>query len=278
MPCSFCNAICHTIKQCESPDINQIFERIKNHYYGSYHYILDRVHINDVAQPYFYNIITDKFQLKELRVVGVKYLSMIASKNKREYINTLWNYFEKEFFKLLVNDVTRDTYTNWLGQPSYQPIDVLKKCRLQHPRHEIIIALVDNRYLIRPPYLLIQQPIQQQPPPPIQQQPPIQFPLIKKYNISVILDTATDNEETECAICYENINHENKVTINCRHEFCGDCIKKTIVACKPTLSPVCALCREPMKIFDIQNKNTYNLVKKYCTNRYHTIRYKNSIA
>ena len=114
----------------------------------------------------------------------------------------------------------------------------------------------------------------QQPPPPIQQ-PPLQ----KKYNIYIILDLVRDNilKKTECAICYGNINYENKVKMNCNHNFCGVCIKQTFVYCK-TLSPVCALCREPIKQILLQNKNTYDLIKQYCKYRCYTKRYLNSTA
>jgi hypothetical protein len=89
-------------------------------------------------------------------------------------------------------------------------------------------------------------------------------PLEKKYNVCITLDESLslNTVSTECAICYEDITC-NGLKINCNHVFCGDCIQKTLVSCN-TLSPLCALCREPMKTFQVQNKDTFEAVKKNC--------------
>jgi len=87
--------------------------------------------------------------------------------------------------------------------------------------------------------------------------------LKKKFNISLILDTIntntnnTNNTNTnntnntnnnteqiyECSICLENYNKDQFVILNCGHEFCKDCTKKTIRSDKRS-HPCCAFCRK----------------------------------
>lgn len=51
-----------------------------------------------------------------------------------------------------------------------------------------------------------------------------------------------EEESIECSICYDEISKNNKVRLNCNHEFCGSCIaihiKKT-----PSANVKCPMCR-----------------------------------
>jgi hypothetical protein len=205
-----------------------LYRRLKDIYYESRAH---HIHVDSVAKGYFASRAM-VFQLKELRVVAVKYEIAYAShnkskRNKSQFISELWDEFDYRFVMdqdpdaiISFDEMTR----NWEGV-----------------RRENEEEIIEN---------LFEQLI------------------TKKYDICITLDESLSLNTvatTECSICYENI-HCSGLKINCNHVFCGNCIQKTLVSCN-TLSPLCALCREPMKTFDVQNKYTFELVKINCTKR-----------
>lgn len=55
--------------------------------------------------------------------------------------------------------------------------------------------------------------------------------------------TALANLKMECAICLkDDISYSDIVTLNCKHEFCGSCLKTMLQMQRNC----CALCREPI--------------------------------
>jgi hypothetical protein len=50
------------------------------------------------------------------------------------------------------------------------------------------------------------------------------------------------DESDECPICYENINNETFVKLNCSHKYCKKCIK----GCLNSNFFKCSMCREPI--------------------------------
>ena len=54
------------------------------------------------------------------------------------------------------------------------------------------------------------------------------------------------NEISNCSICYDNKNLNKFVTLDCNHEFCDNCIIKTLQMNK-NIIPCCALCRAEIK-------------------------------
>jgi hypothetical protein len=85
------------------------------------------------------------------------------------------------------------------------------------------------------------------------------------FNITPLLDIETNNSKSckedcdiDCAICYEEVKNINKVTLNCGHQFCGDCIDKTIHKFTTQEKPLCALCRTQISTLNIKNQEIYN--------------------
>ena len=93
-------------------------------------------------------------------------------------------------------------------------------------------------------------------------------PQIKKYVIYLVLvpDEVEEGEEGEedCAICYESIKCMDLVKLNCKHKFCGICIKETLKSHSKLSEPSCALCRKQMISFSVKNPEIYNLVSEHC--------------
>ncbi|XP_053171719.1 E3 ubiquitin-protein ligase DTX3L-like isoform X2 [Scomber japonicus] len=49
--------------------------------------------------------------------------------------------------------------------------------------------------------------------------------------------TAGDNEDENCCICLDTF--KNKKQLKCKHEFCEDCLSKSV----ETMGPICPLCK-----------------------------------
>jgi hypothetical protein len=91
----------------------------------------------------------------------------------------------------------------------------------------------------------------------------------RNYDIAVVLKKAKKGEgegetDFECPICFELTKSESKITLNCEHTFCGQCIQKTLSS--RDLEPSCALCRTPMSCLKVQNSETHDLVAPLCNN------------
>ena len=96
----------------------------------------------------------------------------------------------------------------------------------------------------------VTQPTPQPPPPPPQISPPQVKISIFKANKTCV--------EIECAVCYEQINNDNFVYLNCNHEFCKTCIKTLIT--KTNCPNICPLCRcDIRQIYTVRPKISYSL-------------------
>jgi hypothetical protein len=60
--------------------------------------------------------------------------------------------------------------------------------------------------------------------------------------------------KVECSVCLETCTVRMMGIINCKHEFCIDCISKTIKS--SSLKKNCPLCREPIKSVNLRLKST----------------------
>jgi len=85
----------------------------------------------------------------------------------------------------------------------------------------------------------------------------------RKYNIRVEIDTSDDNLETieNCNICYEEKKNCHMVTLNCNHNFCGDCVSQILKKCDTISFPNCAMCRTKIHSFKIKHDETMNILK-----------------
>lgn len=66
----------------------------------------------------------------------------------------------------------------------------------------------------------------------------------KKFEIESIIEPLTNSIEntSECCICFESYNKEDFITLGCNHEFCNNCLKKTLLSDNRE-KPCCACCR-----------------------------------
>lgn len=85
-----------------------------------------------------------------------------------------------------------------------------------------------------------------------------------KHNIALTLESLEITEETQnCCICMENREKEEICELNCRHNFCGFCVKD--ILCKNnSRKPKCPLCRENIKNIKTQKKEIQNNLDEFC--------------
>lgn len=87
----------------------------------------------------------------------------------------------------------------------------------------------------------------------------------EKFDIDItLLEKSEDNlrEKYECNICYESFEKVNFVRLNCKHEFCKDCIKKTLQnEIKSYIN--CALCRTEVDKIEVRNLSVKNELDNY---------------
>jgi hypothetical protein len=78
----------------------------------------------------------------------------------------------------------------------------------------------------------------------------------RKFNIKteIIENQAYLGEQCECDICYESCDKTNFIKLNCEHEFCKDCLKKTLQN-EEKILPCCAFCREEITTFELRNSS-----------------------
>jgi hypothetical protein len=64
-----------------------------------------------------------------------------------------------------------------------------------------------------------------------------------KHDITSIVIENQDNNKCECNICYEECEKRSFVKLNCGHEFCGKCVKKSLETTRLYIKAHCAYCR-----------------------------------
>ena len=82
-----------------------------------------------------------------------------------------------------------------------------------------------------------------------------------KYQICVKVNNDENeniNELCECNICFEEKQIKDNVKLGCNHEFCKDCIIKTLKMNNTNNNPSCAYCRTEIKNIEVRTNDVYN--------------------
>ena len=79
----------------------------------------------------------------------------------------------------------------------------------------------------------------------------------RKLNITTNLVIDKNNEICECNICLDEKEIINFVKLGCTHEFCKDCVIKTLKTDQRD-NPCCALCRTEIKSIDSRIESVHN--------------------
>jgi hypothetical protein len=295
MSCSFCNLRGHNITTCNDIFIDIHYERIKNIYID----IITRIYPDNIENytELGKSQINTLFDLKKLRAVGVKYLHLNARMNKSQLIPRIWEHFKTHIYyppplseeetvplealidrtqsQLLMrfdnDEIISGMMPYYMYDSDFVNTDFVSRGFVRNMGLELeaeaeVEALLSEAEAEVEAQLDMQTQLEAQ----LEVQLEVEAQAeARRYNIMPIFvfkDENDDDEGTEmdCPICYESIKCVDLIKLNCSHRFCGLCLKSILERHNITHDPKCALCREDMCSFDIQNPEIYNLVAKFC--------------
>ena len=88
----------------------------------------------------------------------------------------------------------------------------------------------------------------------------IQIPQNQRRTSNLTLTVETDSEENldencQCSICWDDKERRQFVKLDCTHEFCKDCMKRTI---ESRNNLCCALCRTELRTFRLRTQEVHD--------------------
>lgn len=84
----------------------------------------------------------------------------------------------------------------------------------------------------------------------------------KKFNIETKINNTKNYDECECNICYDSYEKDKFIKLNCGHEFCNVCIKKTFENVRSDY-PHCAFCRVEIKTLEVCSESIRDELNKF---------------
>lgn len=176
-------------------------------------------------------------------------------------------------------DRTPDVMAGFVEEPQIQPQIDLRNYRIPVPltlpyqtnrnsigtvynqhleqRREIVAQrLAQNRQELDQRIQQLEQRIQ------FEQRFQLEQRISQKFDINIIMALDDDiTEEEDCPICITSINPDEIIKLNCNHNFCGCCVKQSMIKYQ---NQKCALCRAPTTSVSVKTEQMYNLLAEYC--------------
>ena len=188
------------------------------------------------TEELFVSDIIEKCTYRELRVLAVTSTEAATSGiNKEQYAHILYAFYKQTLDNILnqinysFNDLIRNLMTDFDDVAASGSSSTSTNAKNLERKHNII------------PYL---------------------NPLSNDVNNN------EDNDKivTDCCICLrEDIKISDLVKLNCCHQFCGECVTKTLETHSSDIHPVsCALCRANVTQIDVNSSDCFTMVSKFC--------------
>ena len=257
--CSFCNSPDHNIKSCNDLSLIDIhYDRMKTIYLN----IIRKVYRQNIENLTEFGklILNTQFSKRQLCNVGRKYLGF-NELNKEKLTIRIWRYFKNRIFYISPQQSLEFGNIPYVELIDYSTPSTLpfNTCSIINNYYRDDLALVNSMIQM----ILAEHTAN------ITTTDTNISNINKKYNIMPILcleeeDKDKEEEDINCAICYENIKCVDLVSLNCSHQFCSSCIIGILKTNKSLNSPTCALCREVMCVFNVKKLEIYNLVAEHC--------------
>jgi hypothetical protein len=81
------------------------------------------------------------------------------------------------------------------------------------------------------------------------------------------LSIEEDAPVCDCPLCFDKVAAADIIVTNCKHSFCGTCVKGMTNAIKDkTKKPDCPMCRTDLTEFKIGNQQVYNDIQEHILN------------
>lgn len=294
MPCSFCTSSLHNINRCNHQMIDILYENIKVIYIDTMYQYPQNTEARFKSKVHF------RFNLKQLRAVGVRYINALVRTSKLVLVNMLWQYFNTNIYQY-ENEylhaarrlpVVPDPIPEFAQDLEHQPDDensiiwyidrTPSQVNIPQNLHEVFPNIsgrsIRNRYLINEEFNNIFRHFRGN----INESnvydsqvtsPTIPLNLdetfsrtIRKFNIipSLLVQEGENLEECDdCPICYDSVKLLNSVKINCGHKFCGDCVIQTLKHSNRD-NTFCAMCRGKIETCVVKKQEVYDKIVEYC--------------
>ena len=145
------------------------------------------------------------------------------------------------------------TNRNSIGRNS---IGTVYNQHLEQRREIVAQRLAQNRQELDQRIQQLEQRIQ------FEQRFQLEQRISQKFDINIIMALDDDiTEEEDCPICISSINPNEIIKLNCNHNFCGCCVKQSMIKYQ---NQKCALCRAPTTSVSVKTEQMYNLLAEYC--------------
>ena len=249
--CSFCRRTGHRITNCDDERLHEFERRCIN-------FIND----NQLNELYFRDFLLEQASNDPhlIKAFAIKKCNLSTRSQIDVCIESIVNCFRSRFVENQQSNISTETVTPTQTLSS----QILPNSFLGRLFHLLYINNNDstyiNEYLL---FALILNELQHE----IQDE---DFEIIfnnKKFKINTELIDCEENLEEicECNICYESYEKVNFIKLNCKHEFCKVCVKKSLQnETKTSLS--CALCRNNITDFEIRDLSIKDELKDFIDN------------
>jgi hypothetical protein len=228
---------------------------------------------NDRGKQFFIRRVQEMFNLRELKVVAVTQFMNLARYTKLVYAQLLWDnllgtvnvvdenrggwievhHYTTDPIPEYAMDLSEESETNELSRPQQIP-----------QPYFLEYVQTNNDTIVNDDFIPFSRNLEQE-----FERASVS---IKKYDINpyIMLNSWDEdvNELCDCVICWEKVKIMDTVTLNCNHSFCASCIKNVLISNSSSniQNPCCALCRQPMKTFQVKDVETYNSISEHCIN------------
>jgi len=246
------------------PMIDLLYERIKVIYVDI---LTQNQHDAEVR---FKSILNRRFNMRELRGVGVKFMSAVTRLTKRELIQNIWEYFsthihlpENEPIRLPVQPDPIPEFAQDLEQQQDDEEEDITWYMDRTPTRVTAIPTTPQAPRITQRYLDNNTDSLLQP----RNLYEAFSATVRKFNIIPTLLVQEDEnleECDDCPICYESVKILDSVEMGCSHKFCGECVTQTLKKHNKREAPCCALCRGKIERCVVKKQEVYDKIVEYC--------------
>ena len=283
MPCSFCKNHGHTIRNCNSSEIDIIYNRIKS--YASY--AMGGRNYRYDENRFLQNLET--VRMRDLKIACIHWKRRcdpeILSDNYVPEIASNLTYTTYKTIAIWLFLYVNHSFNELFLQHSMYASNRLEGYRIMQKRKYWRNIGLFNMNEDNASALYIQamdeyrvnrssQPIQQHtlfpphsptvPPQPRKFDMDIHLCPIPDASADATADATTDTSNDECPICYDQVNPINKIQNQCGHSICVGCFEQYMDTMIPkTTNPCCSICRSIYKKIDVYSQSTVNTIIKY---------------
>lgn len=219
--CSFCRNNGHNIRSC-------VYASIPDATYREFEAQCSRKVMETNTRFDFKNWLIENYNMEQdlLRGFTLKKTGYIIMEPFNSITEYIYNTYKEQIIMEDDNGLLENEFPIFLAQLQRQRREINPFPEIHEVRAMERILMMDYiEFIMRLPSNIIRN-------------------VIKKPNIISLLendDNKNINEKCECSICLDENEIENFVKLGCNHEFCKDCVIKTMKISHSNLC--CALCR-----------------------------------